>query len=131
MGKRSGFSKPIFTNTKTNYSTSKNDNIEQAKGGQILGSEKGGISYKSILAESFTSGLGSGVGFQMASRAIDSIFGPKTVNINSVTSGEKKEVVFNGSVCINELNDFITCVKDKGYYSCYNNFEQFDKCFSK
>ena len=134
MGKKNGFSfssKPIFSGSKKDFLVSKKDNIEPVKSSSIPTNEQGGTSYKSILAESFTSGLGSGVGFQMASRAIDSIFGPKTVNINTVTSGEKKDMIYSGSVCINELNNFISCVKDKGYYSCYNNFEQFDKCLSK
>ena len=82
-------------------------------------------SYKSLLTESFVSGVGSGAGYQIVTRTLDNILGPKTINI-------KNETIYgNSGVCINELNQFIDCVKENGYYQCNKSFNEFEKCYSK
>jgi len=114
-GKKSGFnfsSKPILV--------SKKDTA-------LISPPQSNNSYQSILAESFTSGIGSGIGFQMTSRAIDSIFGPKTVNVNTIQS----ESVNSSDGCITELSNFMNCVKTDGYYVCNKSFNEFEKCYSK
>jgi hypothetical protein len=82
-------------------------------------------SYKSLLAESFVSGIGTGAGYQIVTRTLDNILGPKTINI-------KNETIYgNSGGCINELTQFIDCVKENGYYQCNKSFNEFEKCYSK
>jgi hypothetical protein len=102
--------------------------------------------YKSLLAESFVSGIGTGAGYQIVARTIDNILGPKTINIknegeyeNGIRSMDNMQMINikngttygTGNGCMNELTQFIDCVKENGYYQCNKSFNEFEKCFLK
>ncbi len=58
-------------------------------------------------------------------RPIDNILGSHIINIKNGS------IYGGGGGCINELMQFIDCVKANGYYQCNKSFNEFEKCYSK